>query len=336
MTEIEAKNRLHSSIFHPYLREWHSKNLQLTPANLMYPIFILDVPDEKNEIASMPGIYRYGINHLKQMLQPLVAKGLRSVLLFGVINDELKDQIGISADCSDNPIIKTVPLLHKWFPDLVIACDVCLCPYTNHGHCGILYEDGTINNKASIIRIAEIAVSYAKAGAHIVAPSDMMDSRIGAIKKALDKADLAHKVAVLSYAVKFASGFYGPFRDASKSAPKFGDRKCYQLPPNSTGLAARAAARDVAEGADMLMVKPGIAYLDIVRKTKDTYPDYPLFIYQVSGEYAMIYHAAQSNAINLKDVLTEILTSMQRAGADCIITYFTPYILDILIPTSKY
>ncbi|XP_074113207.1 heat shock protein 70 cognate 3 isoform X2 [Cotesia typhae] len=290
------------------------KNIQLTPANLMYPIFILDVPDEKNEIASMPGIYRYGINHLKQMLQPLVAKGLRSVLLFGVINDEMKNPIGTNADCSDNPIIKAVPLLRKWFPDLVIACDVCLCPYTNHGHCGILYEDGTINNKASINRIAEIAVSYAKAGAHIVAPSDMMDGRIGAIKKALDKANLAHKVAVLSYAVKFASGFYGPFRDASKSAPKFGDRKCYQLPCNSTGLAARAAARDVAEGADMLMVKPGIAYLDIIRKTKDTYPDYPLFIYQVSGEYAMIYHAAKNNAINLKDVLTEILTSMQRAA----------------------
>lgn len=190
----------------------------------------------------------------------------------------------------------------------------------------------------------------------------MMDGRIGAIKKALDNVNLTNKVSVLSYAVKFASGFYGPFRDASKSSPKFGDRKCYQLPPGSNGLASRAAviilfviyifysahqqytcmsnlflqARDVAEGADMLMVKPGLAYLDILRKTKDTYPDYPLFIYQVSGEYAMIYHAAKNNAINLKDVLLEILTSMKRAGADCIITYFTPYILDMLIPKSKY
>ncbi|XP_008560507.1 delta-aminolevulinic acid dehydratase [Microplitis demolitor] len=336
MYQVEAKNRLQSSIFHPLLREWHSGNLQITPVNLMYPIFILNSPDEKNEIISMPGVYRYGINHLEEMLKPLVAKGLKSVLLFGVIDDDLKNTFGTNADSNDNPIIKALPLLRKWFPDLVIACDVCLCPYTNHGHCGILYDDGTINNKESINRIAEIAVSYAKAGAHIVAPSDMMDGRIGAIKKALDNVNLTNKVSVLSYAVKFASGFYGPFRDASKSSPKFGDRKCYQLPPGSNGLASRAAARDVAEGADMLMVKPGLAYLDILRKTKDTYPDYPLFIYQVSGEYAMIYHAAKNNAINLKDVLLEILTSMKRAGADCIITYFTPYILDMLIPKSKY
>lgn len=196
-------------------------------------------------------------------------------------------------------------------------------------------------------------------GAQIVAPSDMMDGRIGAIKQKLAVTELANKVAVLSYAVKFASGFYGPFRDASKSAPKFGDRKCYQLPPGSNGLAARAAvstiifpslcmwfvfnklyyclkARDVSEGADMLMVKPGLSYLDVVRHTKDTYPEYPMFVYQVSGEYAMLYHGAQNGAINLENVLNEVLLSMRRAGADCIITYFTPLILDMLQPKSKY
>ncbi|KAK0179855.1 hypothetical protein PV327_005566 [Microctonus hyperodae] len=333
---VEIKHILHSGIFHPLLRQWQSRNVEITANNLMYPIFILDSPDAKEEITSMPGIYRYGINQLKQTLQPLVAKGLQSVLLFGIVNDESKDPMGKAADNQNNPIIHAVPLLRKWFPNLVIACDVCLCPYTTHGHCGILKEDGTINNNASIIRIAEIAMSYAKAGAHVVAPSDMMDGRIKAIKEALVNEGLSNQVAVLSYAVKFASGFYGPFRNASKSAPKFGDRSCYQLPPGSTGLAARAAARDVSEGADMLMVKPGLAYLDIVRQTKDSFPEYPMFVYQVSGEYAMLHHGAKNGAINLEKVLKEILLSMRRAGADCIITYFTPFILDILQPKSKY
>lgn len=187
-------------------------------------------------------------------------------------------------------------------------------------------ENG-IDNQASIDRLAEIALNYARAGAHIVAPSDMMDNRIGAMKQLLIKNGYEKKVSVLSYSVKFASSFYGPFRDAAKSAPSFGDRKCYQLPPGSKGLSMRAAQRDVDEGADMLMVKPGLAYLDIVRQTKDAFPNHPLFVYQVSGEYAMIYHAAQSGAMDFQSCLTEILIGMRRAGADCVISYYTPKVL---------
>lgn len=333
---MKEKHILHSGYFHPLLRSWQSPNVEITANNLMYPIFLLDDPNAKDEIKSMPGVYRYGINHLKSELQPVVSKGLRSVLLFGVSNKLTKDEKASNADSAQNPVIQAVPLLRQWFPDLIIACDVCLCPYTTHGHCGILNKDGSINNEASIKRIAEIALSYAKCGAHIVAPSDMMDGRIGAIKKNLIAANLSNKVSILSYAVKFSSGFYGPFRDAANSAPQFGDRKCYQLPPGSTGLASRAAARDVEEGADFLMVKPGLPYLDIVKQVKDQHPEYPLFIYQVSGEYAMLLHGANNGAVNLEAVLLELLLSMRRAGADCIITYFTPMILDLLKPKSKY
>ncbi|XP_015596742.1 delta-aminolevulinic acid dehydratase [Cephus cinctus] len=336
MAHVKAKHTLHSGIFHPLLRKWQSPNVEITANNLMYPIFVLDDPNGKDPIDSMPGVHRYGINQIKILLEPLIAKGLQSILLFGVPNKLEKDKNATNADSMKNPIIQVLPLLRKEFPHLIIACDVCLCAYTEHGHCGILNSDGTINNKESIKRIAEVAVAYAKTGAQIIAPSDMMDGRIGSIKSGLAAAGLSNKVAVLSYAVKFASGFYGPFRDASKSAPQFGDRQCYQLPPGSNGLAARAAARDVEEGADMLMVKPGLAYLDVVRHTKDAHPEYPMFVYQVSGEYAMLYHGAQNGAINLESVLKEVLLSMRRAGADCIITYFTPLILDMLKPKCKY
>lgn len=336
MTEVNPKHILHSGIFHPVLRQWQSPNVEITVNNLMYPMFVSDSKHDKEPINSMPGVYRYGIDQLYETLQPLISKGLQSILLFGVSKHLIKDQFGSNADSEENPIIQALPLLRKWFPHLLIACDICLCPYTIHGHCGILNDDGTIDNDASIKRISEIAVAYAKAGAQIVAPSDMMDGRVGAIKKQLVKIGLVNKVTILSYAAKFASGFYGPFRDASQSAPKFGDRKSYQLPPGSNGLAARAAARDVAEGADMLIVKPGLPYLDIVRHTKDAHPEYPLFVYQVSGEYAMLYHGAKNGAINLENVLNEVLLSMRRAGADCIITYFTPMILDMLMAKSKY
>ncbi|XP_035742705.1 endoplasmic reticulum chaperone BiP isoform X2 [Vespa mandarinia] len=320
MSEVNPKHMLHSGIFHPVLRLWQSPNVEITANNLMYPIFVSDNKNDKEPISSMPGVYRYGINRLHEDLQPLISKGLQSILLFGVSKNLVKDHVGFNADSKENPIVQVIPLIRQWFPNLVVACDVCLCPYTIHGHCGILNDDGTIDNGASIKRISEIAVAYAKAGAQIVAPSDMMDGRVGAIKKQLVVAGLANKVAVLSYAVKFASGFYGPFRDASQSAPKFGNRKCYQLPPGSNGLAARAAARDIAEGADMIMVKPGLPYLDVIRHTKDAHPEYPMFVYQVSGEYAMLYHGAQNGAINLENVLNEVLLSMRRAGADCIIT----------------
>jgi len=275
----------------------------------------------------MPSVYRYGIKKLIEHLTPLVELGLSSILLFGVIDTLPKDDHGSNADSAVNPVIRALPILRQQFPNLLIACDVCLCPYTLHGHCGII-ENGCLNNEKSITRIAAIALRYAQHGAHVVAPSDMMDNRIGAIKQVLIENGLENLCSVLSYSVKFASGFYGPFRDAAKSAPQFGDRRAYQLPSGSRGLAMRAARRDVEEGADMLMVKPGMSYLDIVREVKNEFPELPMFIYQVSGEYSMILNAAKIGAFDLKAVLTEVLVSMRRAGADCIISYFVPILLE--------
>lgn len=275
----------------------------------------------------MPNVNRYGLKKLIDHLQPLIEKGLQSILLFGVIEKLTKDEEGTNADSHVNPVIRALPLLRQQFPSLLIACDVCLCPYTSHGHCGIL-ENGFINNEKSIERISTIALSYARMGAHIVAPSDMMDNRIAAIKGKLIENGMENLCSVLSYSVKFASSFYGPFRDAAKSAPSFGDRKAYQLPLGSRGLAIRAARRDVDEGADMLMVKPGMSYLDIVREVKNEFPEYPMFIYQVSGEYSMLIHGAKAGAFDLKSILNEVFTSMRRAGADCIITYFVPSLLE--------
>lgn len=196
--------------------------------------------DETQEIASMPGVKRYGVNALRDHLNPLIEKGLKTVLLFGVIEKLTKDDNGTNADSNENPVVCALPKLREWFPDLLIACDVCLCPYTNHGHCGILNGEN-FNNEASIERLAQISLKYAQKGAHIIAPSDMMDNRISAIKNKLRKFQFDNQVAVLSYAVKFASSFYGPFRDAARSAPSFGDRKRYQLPSGSKELALRAA-----------------------------------------------------------------------------------------------
>lgn len=294
----------------------------------MFPVFILESAIGRDPVTSMPGIFRYGYETIVDVLKPLVEKGLKSILIFGVISSLPKDETGSSADSHDNPVIKALPKLRKAYPGLLITCDVCLCPYTSHGHCGILTSDHKIDNLQSIARIAKVAQAYALAGAHIVAPSDMMDGRIGAIKAALKEVNLQGSVAVLSYAVKFASCFYGPFREAACSSPSFGDRRAYQLPPGSAGLAHRAAARDVAEGADMLMVKPGLAYLDLLRKTKDNHPDLPIFVYQVSGEFSMLVAGAKSGAFDLKAVVKETLTSFRRAGADCIITYFVPEILE--------
>ncbi|RZF39925.1 hypothetical protein LSTR_LSTR002328 [Laodelphax striatellus] len=324
----KQRNILHSSYSHPLLRKWNSSNTNIDSTHLMYPIFLQEDDDGISEIESMPGVRRYGVNKLIMDLKVLVKRGLKSVLLFGVIDRLSKDKTGTHADSPENPVMRAIPILRKEFSSLVIACDVCLCPYTDHGHCGILDEVGRLKNNESIKRIAQIALAYASAGCHIVAPSDMMDGRIGAIKELLLIGGLGSRVSVLSYAVKFSSSFYGPFRDAAKSAPAFGDRKAYQLPPASAGLAARAAARDVEEGCDMLMVKPGLAYLDIIRQTKIAHPEYPLFVYQVSGEYAMLYHAAKAGCLDLKSALRETLTSFRRAGADCIISYYTPQVLE--------
>ncbi|KAJ3063683.1 hypothetical protein HDU98_000522 [Podochytrium sp. JEL0797] len=325
---------LHSSLSHPVLREWALNSNTLSASSLVYPVFITSEADAIEPIAAMPGVARYGVNRLAEMLRPLVDQGLQTVLLFGVPRDG-KDELATSADSPEGPVIKAITLLRTTFPSLLIACDVCLCPYTSHGHCGVLRPDGTINNPESISRLAQISLAYAQAGCHVIAPSDMMDGRIGAIKETLHANGLAGSVSVMAYSAKFASGFYGPFRDAACSAPAAGDRKRYQLPPLARGLARRANIRDAKEGADMLMVKPGYPYLDIVRDTRDACPDLPLAVYQVSGEYAMLWHAANNNVFELKVGVMEATQACLRAGANIVITYYTPQILGWLNESKR-
>uniref|UniRef100_A0A4W2FID6 Delta-aminolevulinic acid dehydratase n=1 Tax=Bos indicus x Bos taurus TaxID=30522 RepID=A0A4W2FID6_BOBOX len=304
---MHPQSVLHSGYFHPLLRNWQTAATSLSASNLIYPIFVTDVPDDKQPIASLPGVARYGVNRLEEMLKPLVEEGLRCVLIFGVPSRVPKDERGSAADSEDSPAIEAIRLLRKNFPSLLVACDVCLCPYTSHGHCGLLSENGSFQAEESRQRLAEVALAYAKAGCQVVAPSDMMDGRVEAIKEAL----MAH-------------GF------GNRSSPAFGDRRCYQLPPGARGLALRAVDRDVREGADLLMVKPGTPYLDIVREVKNKHPELPLAVYHVSGEFAMLWHGAQAGAFDLKAAVLEVMTAFRRAGADVIITYYTPQLLQWL------
>jgi len=326
---VALTSRLHSGYHHPVVRKWQSERT-LNKENLIYPIFITDKQDDVTPIHSLPGVSRFGVNKIVDHLRPLVEKGLKTILIFGVPETVAKDDIGTPADSSEGPVILTIKLLRVTFPSLVIACDLCLCAFTSHGHCGILKENGVLDNDKSAARLAQVGVQYAKAGAHIIAPSDMMDGRVEAIKRGLIEAGFSETVALMSYSAKFASCFYGPFRDAAKSAPAFGDRKCYQLPPAARGLAIRALQRDVREGADILMVKPGGPYLDIIRDAKQMFPEYPIAVYQVSGEYAMLHHAGTAGAFDLKTAVLESMDSFLRAGATIIITYFTPALLDWL------
>lgn len=298
---------------------------------LVYPLFISDQDDEEVPIPSLPNNHRRGVNRLVPFLEPLVRKGLRSVILFGVpLKPGTKDALGTSADDPDGPVIRSIRLLRARFPQIFIVADVCLCEYTSHGHCGILRDDGTLNNQLSVDRISDVALAYAAAGAHCVAPSDMNDGRIRAIKLKLIEAGIAHRTVLMSYAAKFSGCLYGPFRDAAGSAPSFGDRKCYQLPPGGRGLARRAIARDIGEGADIILVKPASQYLDIISDAKEIGKDLPIAAYQVSGEYAMIHAAAKAGVFDLKTMAFESTESILRAGATIVISYFTPDFLDWL------
>lgn len=326
---MDISSILQGGYQHPLSRSWQGRR-QLTKSMFMYPIFITDDPDASVIIPPLPGQRRWGVNMLESFLGPLVKKGLQSVILFGVPLTCEKDGRGTPADDPSGPVIQAIKKIRQLFPSLYIACDVCLCEYTSHGHCGLLHDDGTINTKPSVLRLAEVAVNYAKAGAHCVAPSDMMDGRIKAIKLALMDADLASKCTLMSYSAKFASALYGPFRDAAGSAPSFGNRKCYQLPPTAKGLARRAIQRDAAEGADIIMVKPALPYLDIISDAAQLAPDHPLACYQVSGEFAMVHAGAAAGVYDLKTMAFETTESMVRAGATLILSYFTPDFLDWL------
>jgi len=298
---------------------------------LIYPLFISDQVDEETLIPSLPGQHRRGIRRVVPHLEFLIAKGLRSVILFGVpIAPHAKDPLGIAADDQQGPVIQSIRLLRARFPQLFIVADVCLCEYTSHGHCGILREDGSLNNQLSVERISDVAMAYAEAGAHCVAPSDMNDGRIRAIKLKLIDGGIAHKVVLMSYSAKFSGCLYGPFRDAAGSCPSFGDRKCYQLPPGGRGLARRAITRDIQEGADIIMVKPASSYLDIISDAKELGKDMPVAAYQVSGEFAMIHAAAKAGVFDLKTMAFESTEGILRAGATVVVSYFTPQFLDWL------
>lgn len=298
---------------------------------LIYPLFITDNPDEETLIPSLPNQHRRGLNKLVPFLTPLVAKGLRSVILFGVpLEPHAKDALGTAADDPSGPVISAIRLLRRFFPSLYIVADVCLCEYTSHGHCGILRDDGSLNNALSVDRISDVAIAYAQAGAHCVAPSDMNDGRIRSIKLKLIEIGIAHRVTLMSYAAKFSGCLYGPFRDAAGSVPSFGDRKCYQLPPGGRGLARRAIIRDVAEGADIIMVKPASSYLDIISDAKDLAKDMPIAAYQVSGEFAMIHAGAKAGVFDLKTMAFESTEGILRAGAGIVVSYFVPEFLEWL------
>jgi len=326
---MEISSILQGGYSHPLTREWQGRR-QLTKSMFMYPIFITDDPKASVVIPTLPGQSRWGVDRLEGFLGPLVKKGLKSVILFGVPFKCQKDGRGTPADDPEGPVILAIKRIRHLFPDLYIAADVCLCEYTSHGHCGLLHGDGTINTPPSVERIAEVAVNYAKAGVHCVAPSDMMDGRIRAIKRGLMDAGFGNKVTLMSYSAKFASALYGPFRDAAGSAPSFGNRKCYQLPPAGKGLARRAIIRDVAEGADVIMVKPALPYLDIISDAAELARDHPLACYQVSGEYAMVVAGANAGVYDLRTMAFETTESMVRAGATLILSYFTPQFLDWL------
>ncbi|GLB37559.1 putative tetrapyrrole biosynthesis porphobilinogen synthase [Lyophyllum shimeji] len=326
---MDISSILQGGYHHALPRTWQAKQ-QLTKSMLMYPIFVTDEADARVEIPSLPGQCRWGVNRLEAFLAALVKKGLQSVILFGVPVKSSKDARGTLADDPTGPVISAVKLLRALFPDLYIACDVCLCEYTDHGHCGYLNPDGTIDNTSSVARLAEVALNYAKAGAHCVAPSDMMDGRVKAIKRSLIEAGYGNGCTLMSYSAKFASAMYGPFRDAAGSAPSFGNRKCYQLPVGARGLARRAIVRDMGEGADIIMVKPSLPYLDIIADAAQLAADHPIACYQVSGEFAMIHAGAAAGVYDLKTMAFESVEGMVRAGATLIVTYFTPEFLEWL------
>jgi porphobilinogen synthase len=294
----------------------------------IYPVFLSADPDMEEPITSLPNQYRRGVNKLLPFLVALVAKGLHSVILFGSPpSSELKGDAGSMADSPNGPIMPVIPLIRQAFPGLYVIADVSLCEYTDQGHCAVVFEDGTVDNEASVARISDIALSFARAGVHCVAPSDMSDGRIRAIKLKLIATRLESKVAVMSYSAKYASCLYGPFREAASSTPAFGDRKCYLLPPPARGLARKAMDRDLHEGADMIMVKP--AYADIISDAKDM-SNVPVIAMQVSGEFAMLHAAARAGVFDLKAIAFETTEVIVRSGADAILSYFTPEFLDWL------
>jgi len=290
----------------------------LTPNDLILPLFAINGRDIRNPIPSMPGHSQLSIDHLIDTAEEATRLGIPAVMLFGI--PEGKDPLGSSAYARDGIVQKATAELKNRFPNLVVITDVCLCQYTDHGHCGFV-EDGRIDNDTSLELLAKTALSHAQAGADMVAPSDMMDGRVAALRECLDENSFDH-IPIMSYAVKYCSAYYGPFRSAADSSPKFGDRRTYQMDPANTLEAIREATMDVEEGADIIMVKPALAYLDIICRVREEI-DLPMAAYNVSGEFAMIKAAEKMGWIDGEKVMIETLTAIKRAGADLILTYFS-------------
>ncbi|GAB6256424.1 porphobilinogen synthase [Peribacillus frigoritolerans] len=296
------------------------RETQLHKEDLIYPIFVIDGENVKNEINSMPGIYQLSMDNLGAEMDEVVSLGIKSVILFGVPFDHDKDEQGTGAFHHNGLVQEATRFIKKQYPDVIVIADTCLCEYTSHGHCGVV-EGEKILNDASLDLLAKTAISQAEAGADIIAPSNMMDGFVAAIRAGLDEAGY-EDIPIMSYAVKYASAFYGPFRDAANGAPQFGDRKTYQMDPANRLEAFREAESDVAEGADFLIVKPALSYMDIIRDVKNNF-NLPIVSYNVSGEYSMVKAAAQNGWIDEKAIVMEMLTGLKRAGSDLIITYFS-------------
>ncbi|WP_195576347.1 porphobilinogen synthase [Paenibacillus sp. 1001270B_150601_E10] len=301
------------------------RETSLSVNDLIMPIFVTHGTDVLNPISSMPGVYHYSLDKLDEEIDKIVALGIPAIMLFGV--PEHKDATGSSGYDHNGIVQQATRQVKARHPELVVIADTCLCQFTDHGHCGVVHvhevngrQVGDVDNDESLKYLAQTAVSQAEAGADMIAPSNMMDGFVHAIRQGLDEAGYSH-IPIMSYSVKYASAFYGPFRDAAHSAPQFGDRKAYQMDPANIREALREAEADVVEGADMLMVKPALAYMDVLRTLRDQF-DLPLVAYNVSGEYSMVKAAAAQGWINEREIVTEMLLGMKRAGADLIITYF--------------
>jgi porphobilinogen synthase len=290
----------------------------LAPDDFVQPLFVVSGDDVRRPVSSMPGVAQISTDQLAREVVELRGLGIKAVLLFGI--PASKDAYGSESYADDGVVQNAIRALKDADPELVVVTDVCLCEYTEHGHCGLVDEDGTVLNDETLEHLARIALSHAEAGADVVAPSGMIDGMVGALRSALD-AEGRHDLAILSYAVKYASAFYGPFREAAEGAPAFGDRRSHQMDPANAREAIREAALDVDEGADALMVKPALGYLDVVRDVRERFPELPLAAYNVSGEYAMVKAAAQNGWLDERAAVLEVLTAIRRAGADLVVTY---------------
>jgi len=289
----------------------------ISPKNLIYPLFVGPGKDRAQPVSSMPGVAQLSVDRAVIECQEVRALGIPAVILFGI--PEHKDSLGTEAWADTGVVQQAIRAIKEKLPELLVITDVCLCEYTDHGHCGVV-KNGDVDNDATLELLAKEALSHARAGADIVGPSDMMDGRVGAIRQAFDQSGFEN-VAIMAYAAKYASGFYGPFREAAESTPQFGDRRSYQMDPANTDEALREVAMDIREGADIVMVKPALAYLDVIYRVKQKF-GYPVAAYNVSGEYAMIKAAGQNGWVDEARVMMEVLLSIRRAGADMILTYF--------------